>query len=266
MWPLLLGCAINLAEMRGARVLRGGEIELAEINSVVVPSAAVREAIDPAKALVDQLDGSEPLTDDERRVLVGGLAAVSLSGPGYGTFLDGNIGLGRGFEANARVGNGSYTLGMRKRIPLYRAGDPGPWHMALGVRGGVATGGAWLGIFNWANTAIRVSDLRRYDMSVSLTAGREFGEWGRLWWGPKAQLSPYRWDLDGDLVGLGQETSTGRLMYFGGFAGGAVGYRWIHMAGEISVFRTRGDLEAYGDTYSQKGWIVAPHWGVLVNF
>ena len=263
---LTLGCAINLAEMRGARVLRGGEIELAEINSVVVPSAAVRESIEPAKELVGQIEESDELTEDERRVLVGGMAAVALSGPGYGTFLDGNIGLGRGLEANARVGNGSYTLGLRKRVPLYRAADPGPWHMALGVRGGVATGGAWLGVFNWANTAIRVSDLRRYDLSASLTAGREFKEWGRVWWGPKVQLSPYTWELDGSLVGLGTESSSGRLVYAGGFAGGAVGYRWIHLAGELTVVHTRGTLDAFGEEHSQRGWIVAPHWGVMVNF
>ncbi|MCP4805006.1 MAG: hypothetical protein GY913_17075 [Proteobacteria bacterium] len=263
---LTLGCAINLAEMRGARVLRGGEIEVSEINSVVIPSAAVREAIDPAKELVGQIDESDQLTAEEREVLVGGMAAVALSGPGYGTFIDGNIGLGRGFEANARVGNGSYTLGMRKRIPLYRAGAPGPWHMAVGVRGGLATGGAWLGIFNWANKAIRVSELRRYDLAGTLTVGREFAEWGRVWWGPKVQVSPYSWELDGTLVGLGAETSTGRLLYAGGFAGGSVGYRWIHLAGELTVVHTRGSLEAFGEEHSQQGWIVAPHWGVQVTF
>jgi hypothetical protein len=37
--PLALsGCAINVSETRSARVLRGGEMQLAEMNDIVIPT------------------------------------------------------------------------------------------------------------------------------------------------------------------------------------------------------------------------------------
>jgi len=259
---LTLGCAINLAEMRSARVLRGGEVHVAQINSVVVPTAGVRAAIDPAKTLIDEVGEDDELSPDEREVLVGGLSAIALTGPGYGTFLDGAVGLGRGWEGGIRVGNGTYALSMRRRLLPWQ----GPWHGAAGLRWGYSSGGAWFSVLDWANKAVRVSDLKRMDTAATLTFGREFDEWGRVWWGTKAQVSPYVFELDGSRVGLAEERATGTMFYAGGYAGGAIGWRWVHFAFEFSVLHARGSVDAFGTEHDLSGVIVAPHWGLQGTF
>ncbi|HJN77725.1 MAG TPA: hypothetical protein QGF58_27640 [Myxococcota bacterium] len=203
-----LGCAINLAEMRSARVLRGGEVHVSQINSVVVPTAGVREAIDPARTLIDELEEDDSLSTEEREVLVGGLSAIALTGPGYGS------------------------------------------------------GGAWFSVLDWANKAVRVSKLRRLDTTASVTVGREFDEWGRLWWGAKTQVSPYVFELDGSDLGIGQERSTGTMTCAGGFVGGAIGWRWVHFGAELTVLHARGSVDAFGSEHDLSGLILAPHWGL----
>ena len=41
---LLSGCAMNLAELRSARVLRPGEMQITQGNNVVVPTSSVVES------------------------------------------------------------------------------------------------------------------------------------------------------------------------------------------------------------------------------
>lgn len=258
---LSLGCAMNLSEMRSARVLRGGEVHVGQINSVVVPTASVRNAIDPAKTLIEELDEDE-LTPEERQVVLGGLSAVALTGPGYGSFIDAAVGLGRGWEAGGRFGNGNYSLQVRRKIPGLKA----PWHSSASLRVGYGSGGAWFSVLDWANKAVKVSDLRRFDTSLSVSVGREFGEWGRLWWGPKAQVSPYLFELDGTAVGLGEESTRGTMVYAGGYVGGAVGYRWVHFAAELTVLHARGSVEAFDTEHDLSGLILAPHWGFQGTF
>ena len=259
---LLLGCAMNLAQMRSARVLEGGEVQLSEVNSVVVPSAAVVQSIDPARELLQQRNEDEPLDAEEREIVLGGLTAVALSSPGFGSYLDGAVGLGRGFDLSARVGNGSYSAELRRALLPYHQH---PWHLSAGVRAGYSSGGAWLGVLDLANTALRVSTLRRLDLTGHVAAGREFGEWGKLWWGPKVQISPYRMQLDGSRIGLDPVETSGTLGWAGGFVGGAIGWRWVHFCGELTVLGAWGRTQAYGSEYEVSGVVVAPHWGVQVT-
>ncbi len=262
MLMLALGCAMNLAEMRSARVLEGGEWQLTQVNSVVVPSAAVARSIDPARELLGELGEDDELSAQEREVVLGGLTAVALSSPGYGTYLDAAVGLGHGFDLSARVGNGSYSVQARRSLLPPRKH---PWHLSAGLRVGYSSGGAWLGVLDLANTALSVSSLRRLDLSAHAAAGRDFGEWGKLWWGPRLQASPYRMQLDASRIGLDPQTSTGTLGWAGGFVGGGIGWRWVHFCGELTVLGAWGRTQAYGSEYSVSGVVLAPHWGVQVT-
>jgi hypothetical protein len=74
------GCAMNVSETRPAKVLRGGEIQLAEMNDIVIPTRAVGGLIDGARDAANAAD-DRMLTPEERRTLIGAASAISLTGP-----------------------------------------------------------------------------------------------------------------------------------------------------------------------------------------
>ena len=106
---LLSGCAMNLAELRTARVLRPGEMQGTQGNNIVIPTSSVVESWNAAQIIADQ-DRAGMLSEEEALDLVGGATAIALSSPGYGTFLEYAVGLPRRFELSARFGNGIYGL------------------------------------------------------------------------------------------------------------------------------------------------------------
>ena len=260
MWTLTLlaGCAMNLAELRSARVLRGGEMQVTSGNNVVVPTSGVAESWRTAVILSEAND--QDLTDEEALDLVGGATAIAISSPGYGTYLEYALGLGRGFDFSARIGNGIYGVGFRKGI------DRHPWHANIGVRAAYNGGGSWLSYANKLNSLVDVGKVRRVDLSVTAMAGREWQEWGRFWIGAKAVYSPYSLDIDATAVGLGETSTSSSLKYAGGFVGGGLGFRYVHFMVELSVLYASGELDVFGREYSMKGLVLAPSWGFQLTF
>ena len=110
-------CAMNVSETRPAKVLRGGEIQLSEMNDIVIPTRAVGGLIDGARDAANSADDGT-LTPEERRTLIGAASAISLTGPGYGAHIDLAAGLGYRFDLQARIGNGIYALSLRRGFPL----------------------------------------------------------------------------------------------------------------------------------------------------
>ena len=45
-----------------------------------------------------------------------------------------------------------------------------------------------------------------------------------------------------------------------------MGYRYVHVAGEILVARTMGDLELFDKTHDLTGWVISPSWGFQVTW
>ena len=253
------GCAVNVAEMRSARVLRGGEVTLTQGNTVVIPTSSVEQAIETGKTLVEKEDNR--YSETEARQLVGTAAAIALASPGYGTFVDGAIGLGRGFELSGRLGNGIYAVGLRKALIADH-----PWHLTLGIRAAYNGGGTWIPYASWLETAVDPGSVWRFDGSAWLTVGREYGEWGRWWAGARAMVSPYSMEVDASQLGLGSDRTTGTLVYGGGFVGAAVGYRVFFVLAEVQVLKVGGEAELFGETHSLDGWLVAPSWGFQFQF
>jgi hypothetical protein len=257
---LLLACAANFAEMKSARTLERGEMQVTQANTVVIPTSTIKSAIDPAKVVAERVQGDE-IDDADKTTLVGGLVAVSLSSPGYGTYLDYGVGLGRGYDLSARMGNGIYALGVRKSVMQNR-----PWYGSTGLRAGYNSGGSWVGYLDAFNSVVDVWSLRRWDIQHATSFGVELGEWGRAWWGYKVIYSPYTLTIDATAIGLGKDKTSSAMWSTGGFLGGAIGFKYVHVAGEILVARTTGDLNLYDEDYSLKGWVISPSWGFHVTW
>ncbi len=235
-------------------------MQVTQANTVVVPTSTIGSSIEPAKVVAERVQGAT-LDDEDKNTLVGGLIAISLASPGYGTYLDYAVGLGRGFELSGRAGNGIYALGARQSLLQQE-----PLFLSTGLRVGYNRGGSWVGHLDTFNSVVDVWSLRRMDLQHSSTIGVELGDWGRLWGGYKAIYSPFWLSIDASQIGLGADETSSALWSVGGLLGGAVGYRYVHVAGEILVARTMGDLELFDKTHDLTGWVISPSWGFQVTW
>jgi len=256
----LLACAINLSELRSARVLDRGESQLTRGNDVVVPIAGVRQTIRSGVDLAEGLSDDEELSAAEEDTLLSGVTSVALTSPGYGTWLEYSRGLGRDVDASVRIGNGIYGLGARYGL------DREPWFANVGLRTAYNTGGTWSGLLDTFNGFVKVSELKRADITLIAQGGVEMGEWVRAWAGVKHMWSPYSLEVNASAIDRGVDTATGTLHYSGGFLGGGVGFRWVHLVGELSVIRARGEVDIFGDVHDLSGLILAPSWGLQGTF
>lgn len=256
----LCGCATNLSEARSARVLRGGEIQVAQANSVNFPVRVIGDVIDPGKQIVSSIDQGTPPTDEEAKKMVGAAAAIALTGVGYGTHIDVGVGLGYRLDLSARVGNGIYGLSLRRGFEL------GSWDACVGARAAYNSGATWVPYFDDLNSYVEISDTKRFDGQLFGQIGRDFGEWGKIWFGAKGMVSPFSSTVDTTLVGLGRTELSDTIGWVGGFFGFALGYRWFHFLGELAVLYSIGEVEAYGYRYDLSGVVVVPTWGLQLTF
>lgn len=257
---LLLACAANFAEMRSARTLDAGEMQVTQANTVVIPTATITSSIEPAQIVAERVQG-DTLDDADKETLIGGLVAISLSSPGYGTYVDYAVGLDHGFELSGRMGNGIYALGARKSLLQQR-----PMYASTGLRAGYNSGGSWVGYLDAFNSVVDVWSLRRFDLQHTSSFGVELGEWGRAWTGYKLIYSPFRLSIDATHIGLGKDQASSYMLSTGGFIGGAIGFKYVHVAGEILVARTTGELDLYDQQHTLKGWVISPSWGFHVTW
>jgi hypothetical protein len=255
-----VGCAMNVSEVRSARVLRGGEIQVSEVNNIVLPSRAIENSLEPAKSAASAA-GSRELTAEERRALVGAATSVALTGPGYGVHSDVAVGLGYRYDAQLRVGNGIYGLSLRRGFDLGRR-----YHAALGMRGAYNSGSMFVEYVGEVTDVVQVSKIHRFDGQLFAQLGAEFGEWGKLWLGAKGMVSPLAARIDARSVGVGTDKLNTTLWHYGGFVGGAIGYRWLYLVGEVTVLGASGSVKAFGDRYDMSGVVVAPSWGLMGVF
>lgn len=258
---LLFGCAMNLSEMRSARVLGGGEVQLTQGNTAVIPTAAARESIDAAQLIIETARDGSTLSQDEAHTLIAGATAVALSAPGYGSFGDLALGFGYGWEGSLRLGSGVMGVGVRRS--LY---EGYPLYAAAGLRAQRSGGAAWMTALDTANDFVSLAELRRFDLSATVEGGVELAEVLRLWGGVRGGLSPYRLTLDASALGLGVAETQGKIGMIGGFAGVGIGWRYVHLAAELGVSRSYGEALLLEQPVDLGGWVIHPSWGVQFTF
>jgi hypothetical protein len=224
---LAAGCAVNLSESRPARVLRGGEMQISNINSVVVPMGSMGTTIDAGKTIAQKID--QRTSDADKRRLAGSAAAIGLTGPGYANHLEFALGLGYRLDTALRIGNGIYSAAIRRGFDL------GKWDSNIGVRVGYNSGASVISYLDTINSYAKIGSTKRIDTSFTAQIGREFGEWAKLWAAAKAMYSRYWVDVDAENLDLGHEKLDDHLLYYGGALGLALGFRWVHFVMELGI-------------------------------
>ncbi len=257
---LSAGCATNLTEMRSARVLKGGEIQVTDSNNIIIPSAVVENAIDPARTLVDKAESGDDFTDEEKADLMAASAAIALTGPGYSNHIELGVGLGYHTDIAFRLSNGIYGLALRHGTEI------GKWDAAIGIRAAKNSGASLIPYLDSLNSYAKLSGLERIDRQLFVQMSREFGEVAKFWIGGKYMSSPFEGEIDATKMDLGTQKFSGDMTYMGGFIGGGLGFRWFHFIAELMVMKSEGSTELYGKTYDLSGIVIAPSWGFQGTF
>ncbi len=265
--PLLLslaalagGCALNLNEARPARVLRGGEMEISQVSSVVLPTAFFTQAIDAADQSARAVTQGEEVDEAQRRSILRAAVLSAVHGPGYDAQLQFGLGLGYRFDVSARLASGIYGLSVRRGFDL------GLWDGSLGARLLYNTGSSTIPYVDDINDVLSVADTQRLDSQLFASVGREWGEWGRLWFGAKGMHSIYRVDVEGDILDTGDVRVTGQAYYLGGFVGLALGFRYLFVVAEIMALYSWGGGDIGGRDIDLDTPVLVPSWGLRGTF
>jgi len=220
----------------------------------------IGDVIEPGKTVISSVQDKHKPTPAQERTLVASAAAIALSGPGYGSHIEGALGLGYRLDVAGRIGNGIYALALRRGF------DIGNWDASLGVRAGYNSGESVISYFNTINDYVSIAKVSRFDGQVFGQVGREFGEIFKIWAGAKGMWSPYSGEVDASRIGLGTQHFSDQLFYYGGFLGGALGFRYIHLVAELTVLEASGSVRLFGVRHDLSGLTLSPAWGVQGTF
>lgn len=257
------GCAVSLSETKPARVLNKGEVQLVQANNLSIPTKFFSNIIESGQDAIDHVEaqGTSAITDVDKNALIGAAVAQALGGAGMGTHFDGGFGVGHQMDLSVRLGNGIYALGWRRGF-LWG----GKWDANIGLRLGYNSGTSWVPLLNDLNEYAQIAKMKRLDAQLAFQLGREFAQVFKWWLGAKTMLSPYSGEIDAEVIGLGKTSFNDHLTYLGGFAGLALGYRYIHAFLEMGVYKSIGDVQVAGYDYSLTDYLIIPSWGLQVSF
>lgn len=266
---LAAGCAPALSSMTPAHVAEHKHVQAALAIDVSVPTSGISDAIDTGKKLAGTAT-QRPLTADEENQLFLAGASLVLNPPSVVPHIDVGYGLVKNFEIDGRLSTGAWRLG--GRYQFLNKTDHG-FDLSAGLGGG-----KYAFEFPVSNVidVLELKDFERWQVDAVVLAGHR-SDFHRVWAGPRLAMTWYSTSLEytqPPLAGFPPSQTLasfdGHGLYFGGQLGGAVGYRWVFLAFELTVahFSNSANISARGNSVEADGdgWIVYPAVGLLGEF
>ncbi|HET9953301.1 MAG TPA: hypothetical protein VFQ61_02290 [Polyangiaceae bacterium] len=261
-------CAPALSSFTPAHVAAPGHVQAEVGTDVSVPRNTLADLYDITRAL-DRAAQNRTLTQTEQRQLLRGATSQLLNPLSANSHLGLGVGVYRNLEAQGRLFTGGWRLGARLQFLSQ------PEHgLDASVGLGVGRYSYSFGIPNIADV-LEIEDYGRWMVDVPVLVGKR-GDWYRWWGGPKALLGTYR---AGASLNLPAENKSygfdlrGTSGYVGAQLGGALGYKHLFFAAELSVmyFTTRARFTTNGvalEPYEARidGLIWYPGVGLLGEF
>ncbi len=263
---LVSACAPTLSSMTPAEVARPQHVQAEMGMDVSVPTNALNDLVSAGESLADS---QAPLgTEDQRRLLRAG-AALALNPPSVNAHVGVGVGIGHGAEVQGRLVSGGWRLG--GRYQFLNAKDHG-----IDLSAGLGIGRtSWTIGTDTLEPILEFDDYTRWQVDVPILLGAS-GSWYRWWGGPRILVGSYSAGMtlsqssEGTRYGV---DLTGKSAYFGGQLGGALGYKHIFFAAELTVvrFSTDAKLRTHGAeagdfTTSVSGAVVYPALGLMGDF
>ncbi len=266
------GCTPNLATMEPARIVPEGHWQVSSGITAGMPVGDPLSAIEEI-ADIEGGEGASTMTPEQIRTLARGSSVIFIHPPGASAYLSVAYGVGRHFEIGMRGSADAARGWVRWQFLRVRPGLYG----ALGL--GYATYFRGFPVEDYTDLARPVS-FSRQEMDLPLQLGLS-GKVGHVWFGPKLMVADYDVEesvcsvtQDGVCLSWGSTRVAGTATYIGGQLGGAIGYKWIWLAAELSFMSldVRADLDVdVAETqemidYQTEGWALSPSLGIITWF
>ena len=256
------GCSAGLATMQPAQTLpKGGWHAGAGVN-VQIPVTRTLEVLDAAQDIDDSYVKNPDYTptEEEQHRYQDAMLGLALSAPGATVDLMLRHGFARRFDAGVRFT--TTAVHADGKYQFLGEGDGSGWDGAISL--GYAHHLFDSLVFDVLEH-LGIDDFAREDLQIPLIFGRRMGQWGFLWGGPKYVLTYYA--VDARIANAAEVESTeGFVHYVGGFAGVALGWRWVHAIAELTVMDLIAKPTIAGREVDVGGIIVVPSLGLMARW
>lgn len=263
------GCATSLSGFQPAHVGPRGQVRVEIGEDVSIPTGAIASTIDAGKALV-ALARDRMLTENEKIQLFGAGVNVGLNPPGFVEHIGASYNFADRWELSLRYAGGGGRIASRYQI---RAQETDGFDLSVGL--GVARTSTSFPIDEVLDI-IEVDGFERWQIDLPALVGWH-NDFFRFWMGPRLSLTSY----SAALVLHGQSAPgaepsrdvarvEGSGTFIGVQLGGAVGYRWVFLAIELTTTRFGGhaELDVFGRRASAdtSSWVFQPGIGLMGEF
>lgn len=259
-------CGVGLSSNQPAHVPEQGHAHAELGVDVSYPTGTIPDVIRAAESVEEATD-QRAVSDDEKRKIFVGAAAIAINPPAAVPHVGFDYGIAKSWEMGIRLA----TSGVRVsgRVQLLRQAEAGvDLSVGLGVGRALFTPPVHR-VFD----SVTVDDFSRWNVDLPMAIGRH-GSWYRVWGGPRLLWSQVSQTMTLTLPDFGTPepfrttgTVSGRALYMGGQAGAALGYRSFFVGPELTVSYLFGsaDVNALGgrDNVSVGSWVVYPAFAVM---
>jgi hypothetical protein len=266
---LCTACGVGLSSNQPAHVPEKGHAHAELGVDVSYPTGTIPDVIRAAES-VEQATDEREVTDDEKRKIFEGAAAIAINPPAAIAHAGFDYGVAERWEVGVRLATSGARLAARRQL-LKQADDGVDLSLGLGV--GVAL---FTPPIHSVFESVTVDGFSRWNIDLPVAIGRH-GSWYRVWGGPRFLWSHVSQTMTLTLDDFGTPepiratgTVSGRALYVGGSAGAALGYRSFFVGPELTVTYLFGsaDVDAFGgrDSVSVGSWVVYPAFAVMGEF
>ena len=262
----LAACAPVLSTFTPAPVAPHGHFRGATAIGVSIPTGPLGDLFDRSEDLARASIEGRALTDDEVGDLFESTTGLLLNLPSAAYELQGRFGVAKRVDVGLRLAlPGAIRLDGRYQFVL----TPNkPFAASVGL--GLTYYSFEIPVPSPIDEVIEVDDYRRLEVDVPLLFGWS-GPIGHVWLGPKIVFATYGTEMTAKLVSDTRLASvSGTSWYYGVQVGGAIGYRYVWIAAELTIAGMSGsaDIELAGVKLSPKfsGAVIYPAIGLVMQF
>jgi hypothetical protein len=259
------GCGAPLSSFQPAHVPEPGKLHAELGIDVSYPSGTFRKVVNAARA-VEEASEVRALSDDEKRTILEGGVAVSVDPPAAIPHLGVAYAPWQNWELGLRLTTADARLAVRRQL-LVQAESGFDLSVGLGAGRSLLDPPV-----HSVLDRLRYDDFARWNFDLPVALGRH-GSWYRVWGGPRLLYSLVSHDAALTLP-IENTTVRGSVsaqgLYFGGYAGAALGYKSMFIGPELTLVRLIGDADvtALGETENVgiSSFIVYPGFAVMGEF
>ncbi len=265
-------CTTSLSSHQTARTLAPGEFQITGAITVPVATSAVAGAIDLGDRAVDSIqtanDDGESLSEEDQRDAIRAGLAIALFQPAAVPEAALRAGVADridvGLHANAQL--------LKPDIKyMFWDNDQGAAAaVSLGYAYHLGIGSSFLAPLFDILDYVKLGDYSRHDLDLGLHLSRDVDDWLKLYVAARYLVSFVSLDADierlQDATGVQVVQVEDTIHHFGGTGGLMVGYKYVFLHAELSVFGVSFAPEVLGAPVQLGGLVVAPSLGLTLTF